>query len=86
MYFKTIVFLCQQIILVKVIMATVDKVKDKKLQSAFIEKQQKYQHYHHIKLINVNILQAKKYVKFTYFSLGKAFENPKNKQKNKLML
>ena len=43
------------------------------------EKQQKYQHYHVEKLINMNILQAKKYqllieAKFTYSPLGKALE------------
>ena len=48
------------------------------------EKQQKYQHYHQVKVIKVNILQVKKYgllikyktekAKFTYFPLGKAFK------------
>ena len=48
------------------------------------EKQQKYQLYHQVKLINVNILQLKKVesdqsriigqAKFTYFPLGKALE------------
>ena len=48
------------------------------------EKQQKYQHYHLQKLININILQEKKILpsnqrhkikqaQFTYFPLGKAF-------------
>ena len=32
-----------------------DKIRDKK------EKHQKYQHYHQVKLINMNILQVKKY-------------------------
>ena len=44
------------------------------------EKQQKHQHYHLEKLINVNILQVKnqrrviEQAKFTYSPLGKAFE------------
>ena len=39
-----------------------DKITDEKLQYDFlIEKQQKYQHYHLEKLINMNILQVKKY-------------------------
>ena len=33
----------------------------KNCNTTFIEKQQKYQHYHQTKLINMNILQAKKY-------------------------
>ena len=37
------------------------------------EKQQKYQHYHLEKMINMNILQVKK--QFTYSPLGKALEN-----------
>ena len=50
------------------------------------EKQQKYQHYHPVKLINTNILWAKKYwhfdqsriikqAKFAYYPLGKDSEN-----------
>ena len=49
-----------------------------------VEKQQKCQHYHQVKFINVNILEVKKYssdqsrmleqTKFTYYSLGYAFE------------
>ena len=50
-----------------------------------IEKQQKYQHYCQVKLINFYILQMKKYLlsgqsriieqaKFAYSPLGKAFE------------
>ena len=50
-----------------------------------IEKQQKYQHYWRVKLINFYILQMKKYLlsgqsriieqaKFAYSPLGKAFE------------
>ena len=35
-----------------------DKIRDEKLQ---YEKQQKYQHYHLEKLINMNTLQVKKY-------------------------
>ena len=38
-----------------------DKIKDEKLQYGLTEKQQKYQCYLHVKLINVNILQVKKY-------------------------
>ena len=39
-----------------------DKVRDEKLQYDFNrEKQQKYQHYHQVKLINMNILQVNKY-------------------------
>ena len=45
------------------------------------EKQQKYQHYHQLKLLNMNILRAKKYyhlmikqAKFTYFPLRKALK------------
>ena len=43
------------------------------------EKQQKYQHYHLEKLMNMNILQVKKYYlpieeRFTYYPLGKALE------------
>ena len=36
------------------------KLKLKKYNTILIEKQQKYQHYHHVKLINMNIFQAKK--------------------------
>ena len=38
---------------------TDDKARDEKLQTVFTETQQKCQHYHHVKLINMNILQAK---------------------------
>ena len=65
-----------------------DKIRDEKLQydtnreAADISK---HQHYHQVKLINMNILQVKKYyllikkqiieqAKFTYFLLGKALE------------
>ena len=55
------------------------------------EKQQKYQHYHLKKLINMSILQVKKYcflnkdkiveqAKFAYSPLGKAFEKQTEKQ------
>ena len=37
-----------------------DKIRDEKLQMILTEKQQKYQRYHLEKLINMNILQAKK--------------------------
>ena len=36
-----------------------DKIRDEKLQYA-AEEQQKYQDYHQVKLIDINILQAKK--------------------------
>ena len=42
-------------------MAIDDKTKDKKLQYDIYREQQKYQHYHLEKLININILQVKKY-------------------------
>ena len=39
-----------------------DKIRDKKNCNMILtEKQQKYQHYHLEKLINMNILQVKKY-------------------------
>ena len=37
------------------------KLNMKKYNMILIEKQQKYQHYHPEKLINMNILQVKKY-------------------------
>ena len=41
---------------------TIDgKIRDEKLQYCITEKQQKYQHYHQLKLLNMNILRAKKY-------------------------
>ena len=41
---------------------TIDhEVKNEKLQYDIMEKQQKYQHYHLEKLINMNTLQVKKY-------------------------
>ena len=38
-----------------------DTIRDKKLNMILIEKQQKYWHYYRVKLINMNILQVKKY-------------------------
>ena len=38
-----------------------DKIKDEKYNAILREKQQKYQHYLQGKLININILQVKKY-------------------------
>ena len=38
-----------------------DKIKDEKGNTISTEKQQKYQHYHLKKLIDMNILQVKKY-------------------------
>ena len=37
------------------------KLKMKNYNTILTEKQQKYQHYHQVKLINMNILQVKKY-------------------------
>ena len=37
------------------------KIKDEKLQYVLKKNQQKYQRYRHVKLINLNILQTKKY-------------------------
>ena len=37
------------------------KLKMKNYNMILTEKQQKYQHYHQVKLINMNILQVKKY-------------------------
>ena len=42
-------------------MITEDKIRDEKLQYDIKRKQQKYEHYHLEKLINMNILQVKKY-------------------------
>ena len=56
---------------------------DNKQNVTLTKKQQKYQHYCQVKLINMNILQVKKYyhrnrimeqAKFTYSPLPKAFE------------
>ena len=38
-----------------------DKTKDEKQQVILREKQHKYQPYHQVKLINMNILQVEKY-------------------------
>ena len=45
----------------KLIITIDDKIRDEKLQCNINKKQQKYQHYHLEKLINMNILQVKKY-------------------------
>ena len=37
-------------------MTTDDKIRDEKLKYDITEKQQKSQHYHQVKLINMNIL------------------------------
>ena len=55
------------------------KLNMKKHNMILIEKQQKYQHYHQVKLINMNILQMNQsriiqQATFTYPPLGKAFE------------
>ena len=42
-------------------MAIDDKIRMKNYNMILIEKQQKYQHYHLEDLINMNILQVKKY-------------------------
>ena len=42
-------------------MTTDDKIKDEKLQYDINREAAKYQHYLQVKLINMNILQAKKY-------------------------
>ena len=62
-----------------------DKIIDKKHSMLLTDKQQKYQQYLMIKLININIVQVKEILpsdqsriieqaKFTYFPIGKAFE------------
>ena len=58
------------------------KLEMKNYSTKLTEKQQKYQHYHQVKLININILQVKKYLqiqiieqgKFNYCLLGKDLE------------
>ena len=45
----------------KVIMTIDDKIRDKKLQYDINREAAKYQHYHQVKLINMNFLQVKKY-------------------------
>ena len=60
-------------------MTIADKINDKNYNIILTEKQQKYQHFHPEKLINIKILQVKKYylkrvilrAKFTYSPLGK---------------
>ena len=42
-------------------MAIDDKITDEKLEYALTGKLPKYQLYHQVRLINMNILQAKKY-------------------------
>ena len=42
-------------------MATDDKIKDENYSTLLTEKQEKCQHCCQVKLININILQAKKY-------------------------
>ena len=37
------------------------KLKIKKCNTILTEKQKKYEHYHQVELININILQVKKY-------------------------
>ena len=62
-----------------------DKIIDEKDNMLLTDKQQKYQQYLLIKLVNINILQVKEILpfdqsriieqaKFTYFPIGKAFE------------
>ena len=38
------------------------RLEIKNYNTILTEKQQKYQHYHQVKLINMNILQMKKYM------------------------
>ena len=70
--FKLLMLLLHQIILhvsgkdileriQNLIMTIDDEIRDEKLQYDVKEKQQKYQLYHQVKLMNVNILQVKKY-------------------------
>ena len=62
-----------------------DKIIDEKHNMLLTDKQQNYQQYLLVKLININILQVKELLrsdqsriieqaKFTYFPIGKAFE------------
>ena len=49
----------------------------KNYNTILTEKQQKYQHYHQVKLTNMNYLQVNRIIeqaKFSYSPLGKAFE------------
>ena len=62
------------------------KLKVKNYNMILTEKQQKYQHYHLEKFVNMNILQVKKYcllieqTNFAQFTLGKASEKQTEKQ------
>ena len=38
-----------------------DKIRDKNHNTVIIKKKQNHQHYHQVKLINIDILQVKKY-------------------------
>ena len=52
------------------------RLETKNSNMTLIEKQQKYQHYHVVKLMNMSILQVKKYYLLILNSpLGKDFEN-----------
>ena len=42
-------------------MITDDKIRDKNYNMILTKKQQRYQHYHQLKLISTNILQVKEY-------------------------
>ena len=42
-------------------MAIIDKIKDEKVQYDINREAAKISHYHQVKLINMNLLQAKKY-------------------------
>ena len=59
---------------------TIDEnIKDEKYNTILTEEQQKCQHYHQVKLINMNILQEKKYYHLIkIFSTRKAFEKQIN--------
>ena len=46
-------------------MAIYDKIRDENCNRILTEKKEKYQHYHLKKLINLNILQLKKYCLLT---------------------
>ena len=47
------------------------KLEMKNYSTKLTEKQQKYQHYHQVKLININILQVKKYLQIQIIEQGK---------------
>ena len=65
------------------IMTTDDQIKDEKLQYGINREAAKYQPYHQVKSISINILQVKKYcllIKRIYLlSFGKAFEKETKK-------